>query len=233
MKLTPFLSEQGYDLIEGTVRNHKPLQLWLKKPFEDPELYYAHIGHAFKSEVVLSEIENPALSVNATKKDDYGFNIGLTLLQEILQTLGLGNFDIASQIKTGKSVSISYENSVTKEYAIGSLEEYLYRADFIHPNPSLLRNANRNHLLLITGTLFAKSLVVNIDTDFTVNSNLVTTLNTLADGKLDFSIGNQNKIKMISSTELYFPISVKASRIDFDRSRFKKLVLVTDSLNIF
>ena len=31
MKLTKFLSEQGYDLIEGPIRNHKPLQLWLKQ----------------------------------------------------------------------------------------------------------------------------------------------------------------------------------------------------------
>jgi hypothetical protein len=40
MKLSKFLSEQGYDLIEGPIRNHKPLQLWLKQTFNEAELYY-------------------------------------------------------------------------------------------------------------------------------------------------------------------------------------------------
>ncbi|MEP6806227.1 MAG: hypothetical protein ABI892_17000, partial [Flavobacterium sp.] len=106
MKLTKFLSEQGYDIIEGPVRNHKPLQLWLKKPFDEAQLYYASIEHAFTSNVALTEIENPALSINSTQKDDYGFNIGITLLQEILKTLGLGTFEIANTIKSGKTVTI-------------------------------------------------------------------------------------------------------------------------------
>jgi hypothetical protein len=233
MKLTQFLGNQGYDLIEGPLRSHKPLQLWLKKPFDEAQLYYANIGHAFKSDVELIEIENPALSVDYTKKDDYGFNIGITLLEEILKTLGLGTFEISTKIKSGKTVTISYENSVTKEYALGNLEEYLFSADFLHPNPSLLKNANRNYLLLITGTVFAKNLVVDIETDFTVDAGLIASLNAVAEGKLDFTISNQSKLKMTSNMGIYFPIAVQASRIDFDRSRFKKLILVTDNLNIF
>lgn len=233
MKLTQFLGDQGYDLIEGPLRSHKPLQLWLKKPFDEAQLYYANIGHAFKSDVELIEIENPALSVDYTKKDDYGFNIGITLLEEILKTLGLGTFEISAKIKSGKTVTISYENSVTKEYALGNLEEYLFSADFLHPNPSLLKNANRNYLLLITGTVFAKNLVVDIETDFTVDAGLIASLNAVAEGKLDFTISNQSKLKMTSNMGIYFPIAVQASRIDFDRSRFKKLILVTDNLNIF
>jgi hypothetical protein len=220
MKLTNFLSEQGYDIIEGPVRNHKPLQLWLKKPFDEAQLYYASIEHAFTSNVVLTEIENPALSINSTQKDDYGFNIGITLLQEILKTLGLGTFEIANTIKSGKTVTISYDNSVTKEYTIGNIEDYLFSADFLHPNPSLLKNANRNYILIVTGTVFAKNLIVDIETD-------------IASGKLDFTIGNQNKLRMVSNAEIHFPIAVKASRIDFDRSRFQKLILVTDTNNIF
>jgi hypothetical protein len=233
MKLTQFLGDQGYDLIEGPLRSHKPLQLWLKKPFDEAQLYYANIDHAFKSDVELIEIENPALSVDYTKKDDYGFNIGITLLEEILKTLGLGTFEISAKIKSGKTVTISYENSVTKEYALGNLEEYLFSADFLHPNPSLLKNANRNYLLLITGTVFAKNLVVDIETDFTVDAGLIASLNAVAEGKLDFTISNQSKLKMTSNMGIYFPIAVQASRIDFDRSRFKKLILVTDNLNIF
>ncbi|PWB24818.1 hypothetical protein [Flavobacterium sp. HTF] len=233
MKLTKYLSEQGYDLIEGPVRNHKPLQLWLKQPLDEAQLYYASIDHAFKSDVVLTEIENPTLNVNGTQKDDYGFNIGITLLEEILRTLGLGSLEITSKIKSGKTVTISYENSITKEYAIGNVEEYLYAADFLHPNPSLLKNANRNNLLLITGTVFAKNLVVDIENNFALDAALVTSLNNIATGKLDFTISNQNTLKMTSNVGIYFPIAVKVNRIDFDRSRFKKLILISDGNNIF
>ncbi|TDO77811.1 hypothetical protein EV143_10343 [Flavobacterium chryseum] len=233
MKLTKYLSAQGFDLIEGPVRSHKPLQLWIKKPFDEAQLYYGSIEHAFKSDVVLTEIENPALSVDATQKDDYGFNIGITLLEEILKTLGLGTFEISAKIKSGKTVTISYENSITKEYAIGNLEEYLFDADFLHPNPSLLKNANNNNILLITGTVFAKNLVVNIETDFTLDSSLITSLNAVAEGKLEFTMSSASKLKMISNVGIYFPIAVKANRIDFDRSRFQQLILVTDNTNIF
>ena len=233
MKLTNFLSDQGYDLIEGPVRNQRPLQLWLKKTFSEAELYYANISHAFKSDVVLTEIENPALSINSNHKNDYEFNIGITLLEEILTSLGLGAFELSSKITSGKSVAISYDNSITKEYALGNVEEYLFSADFIHANPSLLKNANQNNFFIITGTVFAKSLVVDIETDFSLDVNLIATLNQIADGKMDFSTKNSNKLKMVSSVSGYFPIAVKASRIDFDRSTFKKLNLITDTRNIF
>jgi hypothetical protein len=233
MELTKFLSKQGYDLIEGPIRNHKPLQLWLKRIFNEAELYYATIGHAFKSDVVLTEIENPALNVTSNQKNDYGFNIGITLLEEILTSLGLGTFEISSKIKSGKTVTISYDNSITKEYAVGNIEEYFSSSDFIHANPALLKNANRNLILIITGTVFAKNLVVDIETDFTLDAALIAHFNEIADGKLDFSMKDNNKLQMISSGNSYFPIAVKASRIDFDRSKFKKLNLITDDRNIF
>jgi hypothetical protein len=233
MKLTKFLSDQGYDLIEGPIRNHKPLQLWLKQPFNEAELYYAALQHAFVSDVELIEIENPALSVNSKQKDDYSFNIGITLVEEILKTLGLGALELTGKIKSGKTITISYDNSITKEYPVGTISDYLATADFKHTNPLLLKNANKNSILIITGTVFAKNLVVDIDTNFTLDAALVAELNQVAGGKLDFTMNSTTKLKMVSSGGNYFPIAVKANRIDFDRSVFKKLLLVTDSRNIF
>ncbi|GAA3766564.1 hypothetical protein [Flavobacterium ginsengiterrae] len=233
MKLTTFLSNQGYDIIQGPVRNHKPLQLWLKRPFDEAQLYYAHIEHAFKSNIILNEIVNPALNVNSNHKDDYGFNIGITLLQQIMETLGLGNFELTSKIKSGKKVTISYDNSITKEYAVGNLEDYMFNADFLHPNPALLKNANRNYILVISGIVFAKNVIVDIETDFVVDNNLTASLNEIASGKVDFSVNSQNQLKMVSNTDTLFPIAVKANRIDYDKSRFKKLKLVTDTNDIF
>ncbi|WP_312765968.1 hypothetical protein [Epilithonimonas sp.] len=233
MSLKKYLREQGYDLIDGPVRNHKPLQLWLKKTFDEVELYYSHIDHAFISDIPLIEVTNDALSVNATKKDDYGFNIGITLLEDILKSLGLGNFELSAKIKNGKKVTISYDNSITKEYPIGEIENYFSKADFRHSNPALLKNANRNNILVISGVVFAKNLVVEIETDFNLSAELIASLNNSAEGKLDFTINSQSKLKMISNGIGYFPIAVKANRIDFDKGSFKKLKLITDSQDRF
>ena len=55
MKLTTRLRKQGYDLIQGPVRNQGPLQLWLKRPLDEAELYYTHIDHAFESPIKLGK----------------------------------------------------------------------------------------------------------------------------------------------------------------------------------
>lgn len=233
MSLTKYLREQHYDLIEGPVRNHKPLQLWLKKGFNGVELYYSDIIHAFVSDIKLTEIEASALSVSSSRKDEYSFNIGITLLEEILKSLGIGNFEISTKIKYGKSVTISYDNSITKEVPVGEIGTFLSSADFKHPNPDLLRNANRNNILIITGILFAKNLVVEIETNLDLDTNLIASLNQAADGKLDFSINTQQKLKMISSGNSFFPIAVKASRIDFDKGLYQRISLVTDTRNFF
>lgn len=233
MNLTKTLRNQGYDLIDGPIRNHKLLQLWLKRPFNDVQLYYAHIKHAFVSDVKLKEEENPALNVDSTTKDEYGFNIGISLLEEILSSLGLGSFELSAKIKSGKKVTISYDNSVTKEVPIGDIQDYLTSSDFKHPNKVLLKNANRDNILVISGTLLAKNLVVEIETDFSIDADLVASLNDIADGKLDFSMNSENKLKMVSSGNSYFPIAVKANRIDFDKGHFVNTNLVTDNRKFF
>lgn len=233
MKLTRFLRDQGYDLIEGPVRNHKPLQLWVKQIFKEAELYYNNVNQAFTSPIALEEIENPNLSIDSTKKDEYGFNIGITLLDEILKSIGLGTLEMSSKITSGKTVTISYDNSITREYAIGNLENYFAAADFIHANPALLKNANQNNILIITGVVFAKNLVVNIVTESSIDAGLIANLKAAADGKIDFSHDGNNALKMVSGGNTLFPIAIKASRIDFDKSVFQKLKLVTDDRNFF
>lgn len=233
MKLTKYLRDAGYDMIGGPVRNHKPLQLWLKQAFNEAELYYTDINHAFTSDVPLNITEDAALSVNTSKNDEYGFNIGISLLEDIMKSIGLGAFDLTGKIKTGKKVTISYDQSATKVIPLGEITNYLSTADFKHPNPVLLKNANRNNLLIITGAVFAKNLTVEIETDFNLDADLVAKLNKAADGKLDFTINSQHKLKMVSDSVTPFPIAIKANRIDFDRGTFKNLKLVTDTMNLF
>ncbi len=233
MSLVKYLRDQGYDLIDGPVRNQKPLQLWVKKVFDEVELYYSSIDHAFISSVPLNEVTNDALSVSSTKKDDYGFNIGITLLEDILKSLGLGDFEISTKIKSGKKVTISYDNSITKEVPTGEIENYLSNADFRYNNPALLKNANRNNIIVVSGIVYAKNLIIEVETDFNLSAELVAELNNATKGKLDFTMNSTSKLKMVSSGEGYFPIAVKANRIDFDKSSFKGLSLITNSGNKF
>jgi hypothetical protein len=233
MNLTKTLRKQGYDLISGPIRNHQLLQLWLKTPFNDVELYYAHLDHAFTSTVALKSIENPSLQIDATIKDTYGFNIGMSLLQELLNSLGLGAFELSLEVASGKKISISYKGAVTREVPIGELENYFSNADFKHPNKALLRNANRDQLLLITGVLFAKNLVVDIETDVAIDPDLIVKLTDLVAGELNFSKQGSHSLQMVSSGKSFFPIAVKASRVYFDKGHFEKTYLISDNRLFF
>jgi hypothetical protein len=229
MNLKKLLQQHGYDLIDGPVRNHKLLQLWLKKDMDRAELYFGHVKDAFKGEGKLKEVVNTALKVNSSDTSEYQFNIGMTVLEDILKSIGLGNIELSAKIRSGKKVTISYGDSVTEEIPIGEIENFLSSSDFAHPNPVLLRNARRNNILIVTGVVIAKDLAVRIETDFAVDAGLVASLKSMAGGKAGFTSGSDHLIDMQAPGNTPFPIAVKASRIGFRDEEFNNLKLVTDN----
>ncbi|MEM8764545.1 MAG: hypothetical protein AAGD88_12070 [Bacteroidota bacterium] len=233
MKLKKDLKEVGYDLIDSPVRNHNVLQLWLKSPSGEAELYYDHIDHALQSSQILEVVENEALSINYEQDLEYKFNIGLTFLDGLLTSLGLGNLGLSSLFNGGKQVSISYGDSKTLDIPIGLLENYLSDADFRHPNKALKKNANRDRILVITGVIMAKDLKVIIETNTTIDKSLETSITNALDGKIDYKKVSSKKLEMKSEGNSLFPVAVRASRIDWDRGEFKKLKQITDNRNIF
>jgi len=233
MDLTSSLREMGYDLIESPIRNHKLNQLWLKKDFDKIQMYFDQVTYAFKSDVDLTVYTNDALKVDSASKNEFSFNLGITVLEEILKSIGIANLSLSSEIKSGKSVKISYDNSLTKEIEIGSLESFLSNCDFLHPNELLLKNLNKNDVIIITGVLYAKNLTVEIETDFSITAALKAKLTEMGEGKLDFSNSSEKNLKMTSDTGNFYPIAVKASRLDFDHGVFKNQNLITDNRNFF
>lgn len=233
MRLTDFLTRVGYDTIDGPIRNHKPLQLWLKQGFNRPELYYETIQHAFASNVDLMVEEDKSLSVDTDKKEVYTFNIGITLLDEILKALGFASTALTSKIKSGRKLGISYKNAVTKTVPVGDITNFLSTADLVHPNPTLLRNANQNNLLLITGVVYAQQLFIEIDTTMAADQKWIMALKDEFKGKFELSVDKSENLKMVADAKDYFPIAVKASRLDFDKGQFKGLLQVTDNRNFF
>ena len=49
----------------------------------------------------------------------------MSLLQELLDLMGLGVLQLSSEVVSGKKISISYQGAVTKEVPIGDLQNYL------------------------------------------------------------------------------------------------------------
>ncbi|AXT63265.1 hypothetical protein D1816_23940 [Aquimarina sp. AD10] len=223
----------GYDLIDSPIRNHKPLQLWLKKPSNPVELYYENILHALISDQKISIIEDNAFAVDHTKKLEYKFNLGITVLDELLTSLGLGNLGLNTKFNKGKKVSLSYDRSKTLTVVQGELANFLSNADFIHPNRELLRNANRNNIIVITGVIMAKNIKAIIETNTDLNIDLDIELNNIAEGKVTFSRVSESKIEMISEGNSSFPIAVKASKIDWDDGEYDQMRLITDHRNLF
>jgi hypothetical protein len=225
------LSKSGYDLIDGPIRNHKPLQIWIKQPLSSAELYYEHILHAFKSPVKLKLEKDPGLIFDESLKSDYAFNIGITLLKETLQSIGLPPVALDTHFQSGKKISISFKNTQSEGLPKGNLVDFLQRADFVHPNPVLLRAANRNSLLVITGVVTAEQLVVEMETDKKLTNKEILAI-AKANNKIDLAVTKNNKTRMIAG-QGRFPIAVKAGRIDFDKGLFKGVRLLTDSRDLF
>lgn len=233
MNLAKELKDNGYDLIESPIRNQKLLQLWLKQTFEDIDFYYDHVNHALKSEVYLNVVENTSLQVDSTYKVDYKFNIGLSIVGKLLQSVGLGALDLSQKFSTGKRISISYDNSVTKEVPRGTLDLYFSNCDLKYKNQNLLRNLNRANVIVVSGILMAKNLVVEIETEKLIESGLEIELNEMANSNASFTRQSDNILKMNSVGDNYFPVAVKLHRIDFDRGRFDDIKLVSDNRNFF
>jgi hypothetical protein len=233
MNLTTYLRKQGYDLIKGPVRNHGLLQLWLKRPLDEAELYYAHIDHAFQSPVKLRKLTKQALNIDNSVKNNYHFHIGLSVLNGLLHSLGVeGDFDPSGSLQSGKRVGLSYDQVISTEVAIGNVQNYLMVADFLHPNKRLLKNANRNNLLLITGLLVAKNIQIEIETEQQIDSLIKTEFSKLLRGKFKLDLASDKKLVMSTDDICSFPIAVKAHRIDFDGGQFINTTLLSDRRNL-
>jgi hypothetical protein len=228
MNLSKLLRKAGYDLIEGPVRNHKPLQLWLKKDMERAEYYFSSVTDAFKSNVALNIEMDPALQVDASHTEEYKFNLGITVLEDILKSAGLGKVGLSFDLNSSKNITISYDDSITNLCETGAIENFFSETDFVHPNPSIIKNANLDNILIISGAVFARNLHAKIETSLATDTNLLLELNKAGDGKVLFSSDNAGVIDMKADQINLFPIAVKAHRVKFIKDKFIGLELLTD-----
>jgi hypothetical protein len=233
MDLIKQLSKSGYDLIDGPIRIHQPLQLWLKQGVNRPELYFEHINQVFKNPKELVVDEDPTLNVEATHQVEHDFTVGLAVLKELMQGIGGTPFDISTGIQTGQKISIKYKDAYTASVSIGRLAAFLSESSLEDVSQNFMHHLNANQVLLITGVVFAKQLVMDVSTDRDIDLTWVAKLKAAKDPKLSFSLENKRQLKMTTSGTKEFPIAIKASRLDFDKGEFKRMRLVTDNRNFF
>jgi hypothetical protein len=233
MDLIKHLSKSGYDLIEGPIRNHQPLQLWLKQGSNRPELYFDHVSQVFKNPYELTVDEDPTLNVEATHQVEHEFKVGVTVLKELMQGIGGTPFDISTGIHTGQKISLKYKDAYTASVAIGKLTSFLSESTTEDVGENFMHHLNSNQVLLITGVVFAKQLVMDVSADRDIDVGWVAKLQAAKDPKLSFSLENKRQLKMTTSGTKEFPVAIKASRLDFDQRKFKGMRLVTDNRNFF
>ena len=113
------------------------------------------------------------------------------------------------------------------------MQNYLTDADFLHPNKRLLKNANRNNLLLITGLLVAKSMRVEIESEKQIDAAAKAAFSKLFNGTFALKRNNEKKLVMSTDDIGSFPIAVKVYRIDFDGGEFVNTILLSDRRNLF
>lgn len=233
MNLTNHLRKSGYDIIDGPIRNHQPLQLWLKQGANRPELYFDHISKIFGDAKELIVDEYPTLNVEATHQEEHEFKVGLSVLKELMQGIGGTAFDMSTGIQTGQKISIKYKDAYTASVAIGQLTSLLSESTLENVSENFMHHLNSNQVLLITGVVFAKQLVMEVSTDRDIDVSWVAKLQAAKDPKLSFSLENKRQLKMTTNGTKEFPVAIKASRLDFDQRKFKGMRLVTDNRNFF
>lgn len=233
MTLKKTLQKQSYDLLEGPTRNHDLLQVWIKKDTDRAALYAPSISEVFEQPFPEAAIETPALSINSSDKEEFDFNTGMGFVKNALIQLKVVDANIDSHIKSGKSVTVSYNDSYTKEVGQFELEKYLSKIDANAFIPSLQKELNRNNLIVINGVIFAKNLNVTINSDHAIDADVEANLNKIGKGKISFKQTGQNQIALIADAEKEFPIALKAYRMMFAKGKFKDLKLVTDNRNFF
>lgn len=233
MSLKKTLQKQNYDLIQGPIRDEGLLQIWKKKDLESIHLYERSIDKAFEQEFTGEPFENKALSITSSEKQEFDFTAGIGFINNALVQFNIANANLETHFKSGKNVTVSYDNSFTKEVTELDIEKYLTKVDTSNLIHSMLTELNRNHLFVISGVVFAKNLDFVINSNHNIDAEIEAQLNKIGQGKINFQKTGDQQISMKSTTNEVFPIAVKAYRMHFVKSKFKKLELVTDNRNLF
>jgi hypothetical protein len=224
------LRKQGFDYIDGPIRNQLLLSIWEKR--DTTKVYWFQMLDKFFVSSIILEKPDPitALYVNYSKTVNYGFEAGFNALEDILKKANMGNLGLGMKIKGGKDVSISYNNAKTIDYLPGDLDIFFGNADanFKNPSSEVLKQANQDHFIIIAGVLLAQNLEVRVKTTSDIDINLAAELTKIVNGKIEFTREGSKELIMKSDIGSDVPIAVKAYRLEFKGGKYKRMSPITD-----
>jgi hypothetical protein len=174
-----------------------------------------------------------ALDVNASSVEEYGFEVGVTVLEGLLSSLNLGELGIKAKIGSFKSMSTSYSKATVDEVPAARSIQYLMQADLAAYPPAIRTQLNNDRFILISGIMYGEGLKVSIETKVDISAEVIVELNQIAEGKLNFTMSTARSLTMNAEPDQIVPIAVKAHRMLFNRNELRDLRLVTDNRNFF
>jgi len=235
MNLTQLLKKQGYDYIDGPVKDFKLFQLWMKKPTQAIELYFDDIHDLLKSDNSIKVIESISQSVNSNLKKQYDLSLGLTKLGNLFKVFSGKNVDLQNHISSAKNLVVSYDQAFMRESPLGDLETFIHNTEISEneSNKYLLKRVNKDQVFLISGIIYAKHLKVGIETDATINNEIVNKISAESKEGVSFNKTSNNKIDFSVDSEEPIPIAIKAHRLKFKNNKFQWASLVTDGSNLY
>jgi hypothetical protein len=212
------------------VRGQNLLEVWVKRNNENIELWNP-LSKLFISGGSLSERSSTVLGVNYSSTVDYGINIGITVLEGLLKSTGLGSLGLNGKFGKKGNVSISFDNARKSDVSSGDVSDFFNHDDFdfCSENQELLTQANNNNLILITGIIYAQELKVHIKTEKDFDVNLVGELKEIAKADISFKSSGTKELEMVAPLGEAMPIAIKATRLHFRKGKYVGNNLVTDT----
>lgn len=234
MSLTKLLKSKGFDFIDSPMRSHILLQLW-RKSVSNPATFYAHhYSDIFKDNgTVINPLKANALDVNATKTNKLQFNLGLSGLKNLLANLNLGNVGIDSKITGGKTISTSFNSAYSIVIPEVELDALFTDTDIKLNSTNLMKHLNSNDILIVSGILYAKELLIEIESDNEITAQTEADIALAVSGKIQVERTGAKSIKMTTTLPDEFPIAIQAHQLAFNKGEFNKAKLITDDKDLF
>jgi hypothetical protein len=215
-----FLSALGYSVVSLPSSDIKPGQTLLRTGKKDLTRLgdLATIMNMGSNPLPIPSMDNLApTGVSGQQSSSVKFDIGVSILGNILKALAGTSLDVSLGFKNTKSVTFAYLDVLEDHIALDQLDQYLSTAD-IKPGQNTVRDAFiHDNIFVLTSTIKSQKITVTAQGDTGVSAKVdVPVIQNIASGKLglDVSKSAQGQITFSGNKPVIF--GFKAAEIFAD-----------------
>lgn len=248
MNLEKELKKQGYDLIKGSVRNQKLLQIWNKNG-NDPITYYGCFRTEGKDSIMKSlypsfndlnisstindnTLDSNVLQMLCAERTKMNGAFGATFLSKILGKDYSNTVD--GLFSKQNDLTMSYKQVFSQVVPKGKIDVFFSQANLDHLPKVLTKDWNRKNMYIISSLILAKEIMIenNGSFDLDIEAHL-SNASELSNGQFSIETNSNSSFSMSFQDDFALPVAVKAYRLDFNNNNYKKARMVTDNKNFF